>query len=76
MRIGQSCEQGVCVQRDTFVAKKNLLGRWRSHPGQIVNICFLVVLVFSTILTWREVVVLEDAYISSQQNHLKMFRAH
>lgn len=59
------------MQRDTFVAKKNLLGRWRSHPGQIVNICFLVVLVFSTILTWREVVVLEDAYISSQQNHLE-----
>ena len=36
----------------------------------IVNLCFLVVLVFSTLLTWREVVVLEEAYISSQRNHL------
>ena len=26
---------------------------------------------FSTLLTWREVVVLEDAYISSQRNHLE-----
>jgi len=59
------------VQRDTFVIKKNLLERLRHHPGQIVNACFLVVLIFSTILTWREVVVLEDAYISSQQNHLQ-----
>ena len=25
---------------------------------------------FSTLLTWREVVVLEDAYVSSQRNHL------
>ena len=59
------------MQRDTFVIKKNLLERLRHHPGQIVNACFLVVLIFSTILTWREVVVLEDAYISSQQNHLQ-----
>nr|WP_284147959.1 cellulose biosynthesis regulator diguanylate cyclase DgcQ [Enterobacter cloacae] len=43
----------------------------RSNPGAIVNLCFLVVLVFSTLLTWREVVVLEDAYISSQRNHLE-----
>jgi hypothetical protein len=42
----------------------------RSNPGLIVNLCFLVVLVFSTLLTWREVVVLEEAYISSQRNHL------
>ncbi len=33
-------------------------------PGHIVNLCFIVVLLFSTLLTWREVVVLEDAYIS------------
>ncbi len=59
------------MQRDTFVIKKNLLERLRHHPGQIVNACFLVVLIFSTILTWREVVVLEEAYISSQQNHLQ-----
>nr|WP_275991972.1 cellulose biosynthesis regulator diguanylate cyclase DgcQ [Enterobacter quasiroggenkampii] len=42
----------------------------RSNPGRIVNLCFLIVLVFSTLLTWREVVVLEEAYISSQRNHL------
>ncbi|XPE23553.1 hypothetical protein ACNKHM_24110 [Shigella sonnei] len=40
-------------------------------PGHIVNLCFIVVLLFSTLLTWREVVVLEDAYISSKRNHLE-----
>ncbi|MBR7293378.1 cellulose biosynthesis regulator YedQ, partial [Klebsiella pneumoniae] len=40
-------------------------------PRLIVNLCFIVVLIFSTLLTWREVVVLEDAYISSQRNHLE-----
>lgn len=43
----------------------------RLGPGNIVNICFVVVLLCSTLLTWREVVVLEDAYISSQRNHLE-----
>ncbi|XPE44569.1 hypothetical protein ACNKHV_12315 [Shigella flexneri] len=28
-------------------------------------------MLFSTLLTWREVVVLEDADISSQRNHLE-----
>lgn len=61
------------MQRDTFVVKQSFL-QWlhkRSNPGLIVNLCFLVVLVFSTLLTWREVVVLEEAYISSQRNHLE-----
>ncbi|HDT3135385.1 TPA: cellulose biosynthesis regulator YedQ [Enterobacter asburiae] len=60
------------MQRDTFVVRQSFL-QWlhkRSNPGLIVNLCFLVVLVFSTLLTWREVVVLEEAYISSQRNHL------
>ena len=60
------------MQRDTFVVRESFL-QWlhkRSNPGLIVNLCFLVVLVFSTLLTWREVVVLEEAYISSQRNHL------
>ncbi|KZQ28753.1 diguanylate cyclase [Enterobacter genomosp. O] len=60
------------MQRDTFVVKQSFL-QWlhkRSNPGLIVNLCFLTVLVFSTLLTWREVVVLEEAYISSQRNHL------
>ena len=61
------------MQRDTFVVRESFL-QWlhkRSNPGLIVNLCFLVVLVFSTLLTWREVVVLEEAYISSQRNHLE-----
>lgn len=59
------------MQRDVYKAKTHFLERLRHQPGKIVNLCFVVVLIFSTILTWREVVVLEDAYISSQQNHLK-----
>lgn len=48
----------------------NRLSR-RTNPGRVVNICFFVVLLFSTLLTWREVAVLEDAYISSQRNTLE-----
>lgn len=40
------------------------------NPGRVVNICFSVVLLCSTLLTWREVVVLENAYMSSQRNSL------
>lgn len=61
------------MQRDIYVVKRSLQ-QWlhqRSNPGLIVNLCFIIVLVFSTLLTWREVVVLEDAYISSQRNHLE-----
>ncbi|CZX54723.1 TPA: cellulose biosynthesis regulator diguanylate cyclase DgcQ [Enterobacter bugandensis] len=61
------------MQRDTFVVRRTFL-QWlhkRSNPGLIVNLCFITVLVFSTLLTWREVVVLEEAYISSQRNHLE-----
>ena len=61
------------MQRETYVVKRSFQ-HWlhqRSNPGLIVNLCFIVVLVFSTLLTWREVVVLEDAYISSQRNHLE-----
>ncbi|NQF18090.1 cellulose biosynthesis regulator YedQ, partial [Enterobacter hormaechei] len=61
------------MQHDTFVVKQSFL-QWlhkRSNPRLIVNLCFIVVLIFSTLLTWREVVVLEDAYISSQRNHLE-----
>jgi len=68
-----SDNQGVCVQHDTFVVKQSFL-QWlhkRSNPRLIVNFCFIVVLIFSTLLTWREVVVLEDAYISNQRNHLE-----
>lgn len=61
------------MQRDTFVVRRSFW-QWlqkRSNPARIVNLCFLVVFLFSTLLTWREVVVLEGAYISSQRNHLE-----
>uniref|UniRef100_UPI0035B4A95D cellulose biosynthesis regulator diguanylate cyclase DgcQ n=1 Tax=Scandinavium manionii TaxID=2926520 RepID=UPI0035B4A95D len=48
----------------------NRLSRY-SNPGRVVNVCFFIVLLFSTLLTWREVRVLEDAYISSQRNTLE-----
>ncbi|ADO48051.1 cellulose biosynthesis regulator diguanylate cyclase DgcQ [[Enterobacter] lignolyticus] len=44
---------------------------WRNNPVRVVSLCFFVVLVFSTLLAWREVVVLEEAYISSQRNSLE-----
>ncbi|MEO3991269.1 cellulose biosynthesis regulator diguanylate cyclase DgcQ [Pseudocitrobacter sp. Cyp-38S] len=43
----------------------------QSRPGRVVNICFCVVLLFSTLLTWRETVVLEEAYIANQRNNLE-----
>lgn len=58
------------MQHDNRVREPKYFLRQRLHPGRIVNICFIIVLIFSTLLTWREVVVLEDAYIASQRNHL------
>jgi diguanylate cyclase (GGDEF)-like protein len=59
------------VQHENLAKQPKYSLRQRLHPGRIVNICFIIVLIFSTLLTWREVVVLEDAYISSQRNHLE-----
>ncbi|MEX9251176.1 cellulose biosynthesis regulator diguanylate cyclase DgcQ [Pseudenterobacter timonensis] len=59
------------MQRDTFVEKRSVLRRLRNRPERIVNLCFLFVLIFSTLLTWREAVLLEEAYISSQKNDLE-----
>ncbi len=62
----------MCAAR--YLCCKTIFLQWlhkRSNPRLIVNFCFIVVLIFSTLLTWREVVVLEDAYISSQRNHLE-----
>lgn len=42
----------------------------RFGPGHVVNTCFLIVMLFSTLLTWREVMILKDAYVASQRNHL------
>ena len=39
-------------------------------PSGIVNLCFVIVVVCSTVLTWREVMVLQDTYIASQRNAL------
>ncbi|WP_232012358.1 cellulose biosynthesis regulator diguanylate cyclase DgcQ [Cedecea lapagei] len=36
----------------------------------MVNLCFIVVFLCSTLLTWREVAVLESAYIANQRNGL------
>jgi diguanylate cyclase (GGDEF)-like protein len=48
-------------QQQTGIIKK---------PRRVVNICFIVVFLCSTLLTWREMVVLENAYIASQRNVL------
>jgi diguanylate cyclase (GGDEF)-like protein len=55
------------------VENPHWLNKFSRHttPGRVVNVCFFIVLLFSTLLTWREVAVLEDAYISSQRNTLE-----
>jgi len=40
------------------------------RPLKVVNLCFIAVFIFSTLLTWREVVVLESAYVANQRNSL------
>ena len=40
------------------------------NPRSVVNFCFIVVFIFSTVLTWREAVVLEGAYVANQRNSL------
>ncbi|MGN2424738.1 cellulose biosynthesis regulator diguanylate cyclase DgcQ [Klebsiella electrica] len=42
-----------------------------SGPGHVVNYCFVAVLFFSTLLIWREVAVLEEAYVTNQRNNLE-----
>jgi len=59
------------VKHDIVSGKEAFTAQHRFHPGRVVNICFIVVLIFSTLLTWREAVVLEDAYAASQKNHLE-----
>ena len=45
------------------------------HPIRVVNLCFTIVLLCSTLLTWRELAVLENAYLSSQRNSLDTIAA-
>ena len=51
------------MQHETKMENQSWLKKLarRLGPGHVVNLCFIVVLLFSTLLTWREVVVLEDA---------------
>lgn len=50
-----------------------MLYKWlqqSKNPLGVVNFCFLVVLLFSTLLMWREAVVLESAYMDNQRNQI------
>lgn len=46
-----------------------LLRRLRSerHPHTIVHLCFIAVLLFSTVLTWREALILKETYETDRQ---------
>ncbi|MFG0802693.1 cellulose biosynthesis regulator diguanylate cyclase DgcQ [Leclercia sp. GLN_9] len=59
------------MQPDDIVRKEFSSARHRFHPSRVVNIYFITVLIFSTLLTWREAVVLEDAYSATQHTHLE-----
>ncbi|WP_313069225.1 cellulose biosynthesis regulator diguanylate cyclase DgcQ [Atlantibacter hermannii] len=59
------------MQPDDIVRKEFSSARHRFHPSRVVNIGFITVLIFSTLLTWREAVVLEDAYSATQHTHLE-----
>ena len=49
---------------------------WRArHPIKIVNFCFLVVFLCSTLLTWREIVVLQNGWTASQKNRIQSVAA-
>lgn len=60
------------MRRDNGVNSPRWLARLSNHSraGRVVNCCFIIVLLLSTVLTWREVQVLEDAYVTRQQNSL------
>ncbi|YCI83003.1 cellulose biosynthesis regulator YedQ [Enterobacteriaceae bacterium] len=44
---------------------------WGQSPKRVVNLCFLVVLICSALFTWRELIVLQHAYATSQRNGLE-----
>lgn len=60
------------MRQDNVVKSPLRLGNVKTwfDPSGVVNLCFIIVLVCSTALTWREVVVLQGAYIASQRNAL------
>ncbi|WP_313667729.1 cellulose biosynthesis regulator diguanylate cyclase DgcQ [Atlantibacter sp.] len=58
------------------MSKKNQQHAWRiRHPIKIVNFCFLVVFLCSTLLTWREIVVLQNGWTASQKNRIQSVAA-
>lgn len=50
-------------------AIQRVISRFK-NPQKVVNLCFIFVFLFSTVLTWREAVVLEGAYVANQRNSL------
>jgi len=60
------------VRQDNVVKSPLRLDKVKKwfDPSGVVNLCFIIVMVCSTVLTWREVAVLRDAYIANQRNAL------
>jgi len=59
-------QNSVVKQPKSFITLKRYF-----LPARVVNLCFLIVMVCSTILTWREVIVLQGAYVTSQRSELE-----
>lgn len=59
-------QNNVVKQPKSFITLKRYF-----LPARVVNLCFLIVMVCSTILTWREVIVLQGAYVASQRSELE-----
>lgn len=59
-------QNSVVKQPKSFITLKRYF-----LPARVVNLCFLIVMVCSTILTWREVIVLQGAYVASQRSELE-----
>lgn len=60
------------MQHETKMENQSWLKNSHAAWGLVMSLISLYRgIAFSTLLTWREVVVLEDAYISSQRNHLE-----
>nr|WP_312692877.1 cellulose biosynthesis regulator diguanylate cyclase DgcQ [Kosakonia sp.] len=61
------------MRQENVVKESRRLGNLKKYfyPARVVNLCFVVVMVCSTILTWREVMVLQGAYVTSQRSALE-----
>jgi diguanylate cyclase (GGDEF)-like protein len=65
-RLGAPLKSGSAV----VLADRSQRKSFFKNPRRVVNICFTFVFICSTLLTWREMAVLEDAWISNQRNSL------